>query len=40
MQISELIFSVLIITALAATMLTPLVLVVLFVKDYFSKTIW
>ncbi|MGM0524650.1 hypothetical protein [Idiomarina seosinensis] len=40
MQIPELFFSVLIIAALVITCLTPVILLALFIKDYFSKTIW
>ena len=40
MQLPELAFTVLIIVALALTCLTPIILLVLLVKDYFSKTLW
>lgn len=40
MQLPELVFMILIIAALALTCLTPVILLVLFIKDYISKTIW
>ena len=40
MQLPELVFMILIIAALALTCFTPIILLVLFIKDYISKTIW
>lgn len=40
MTLSATAFTLLISIALALTVLTPIILVVLFIKDYFSKSIW